>query len=213
MIEEIEVAKIKRRQMDLLLEVSRMGERAFLTGRTLRENPFRTNPPSWEYRLLAHTWEEGWYLGCSFDVSRMLYGDGVSVGQTYKDHGLSYRPGFVYLLSSPETRFCKIGRSRDLGPRLKRLSTLPPFEYDVTHYFRADDCHRAEAALHAHFEKCRKRGEWFALQPDDIAWIQSIVVHKYSRFYFHSDFLPVPMEHYAPEVQEIEFIVKGDPPC
>ena len=196
MIKTPQVLRMQQRQMDLLIEASQMGEIAFITGQGRRNNPFILPGSHWLYQSLASAWDEGWFLGASAEATRSLSG-WDSMKEIYTQYGLPFRPGHIYVLSSPETHFCKIGRTNNLKRRLTELATLPPFEYDVEHVFTADDSHQAEAALHSRFAQSRKRGEWFSLSLADIAWLQSIVAHKYSKFYFRDDQLPVPQSHYA----------------
>jgi len=73
------------------------------------------------------------------------------------------RKGFVYVIGHPAwPEHLKIGRAFDPESRLKGFQTGCPRRAYVLLYARYfDDCYVAERALHYHFDKYRREGEWF----------------------------------------------------
>ncbi|MBC8363453.1 MAG: GIY-YIG nuclease family protein [Actinobacteria bacterium] len=84
---------------------------------------------------------------------------------------LEKREGFVYLMES-EGEY-KIGKAVDIERRRKRLVLELGREIEVLHSITSDDYSQTEWDLHQRFADKRTHGEWFALDPPDIAWIQS----------------------------------------
>lgn len=72
----------------------------------------------------------------------------------------------------------KIGRSKNPAARVLRVGQTHIYmhlhrgEYPViVHTMPADAAHRVEKALHWLFRHKQVYGEWFALDPQDLAWI------------------------------------------
>jgi hypothetical protein len=86
---------------------------------------------------------------------------------------LSGNAGYVYLIQSV-TGFYKIGKTKDVENRAKMFSVKLPFEIELDHVIRCSNRHVAERVLHDRFADKRINGEWFALAPQDVAWIKSI---------------------------------------
>lgn len=84
----------------------------------------------------------------------------------------------VYVLKDPrpEPPIYKIGKSRRLGQRLWGLIQESGY---VCRIVRVIDCrnrsishHRLELKIHAHLAGKRLHGEWFALDPADLEWLE-----------------------------------------
>jgi hypothetical protein len=75
--------------------------------------------------------------------------------------------GSVYLAKSG--RHYKIGRSNSVGRREHELAIQLPDRLQMIHSFRTDDPIGIEAYWHERFKDKRLNGEWFALEPSDIA--------------------------------------------
>jgi hypothetical protein len=75
--------------------------------------------------------------------------------------------GHVYLIKSG--KFYKIGRSNAAGRREYELSIQLPDRATLVHKITTDDPSGIEAYWHKRFESKRKNGEWFDLDPADIA--------------------------------------------
>lgn len=80
--------------------------------------------------------------------------------------------GYVYLLWS-EMGVYKIGRTKTPDTRLKAFSSLP-FEVRCECLIETDNASELEHSLHTRFADKRGRGEWFALNADDVQYIQSL---------------------------------------
>jgi hypothetical protein len=81
--------------------------------------------------------------------------------------------GFVYLIQS-ELNHYKIGKAQKIEQRMSAFSLTLPFAIELIHSFKSNDYSRAEAVLHQRFALKRGRGEWFNLEPEDVAWICSL---------------------------------------
>lgn len=75
--------------------------------------------------------------------------------------------GFVYLLKSG--RFYKIGKTNAVGRRERELAIQLPEKATVIHSIKTDDPTGIEEYWHKRFRDRRRNGEWFELEPSDIA--------------------------------------------
>lgn len=83
--------------------------------------------------------------------------------------------GCVYVIQDIDvTYYYKIGKTTSPADRIGHFDTMLPFQTCVVHIISARDCNAVEAVLHRHFASKRKRGEWFALNDADIAWIRQM---------------------------------------
>lgn len=78
----------------------------------------------------------------------------------------------VYVLKCNE--WFKIGKSSDLGERVKALSTACPYPIEVIYFFETNNPMQVERALHKKFSSKRGIGEWFSLNLDDVEEIMRI---------------------------------------
>lgn len=122
-------------------------------------------------------------------LSRHSDQDAAKVLSTYQNilagnHVLS---GYVYCISDQLGHF-KIGMSRKVDARLKQLATQPPFELTLIAAHHVYDMRGYEAAFHWLFRAKRLRGEWFALDEEDLqlfvdcAWPRNYMSAMYSQF-------------------------------
>lgn len=83
---------------------------------------------------------------------------------------VGFREGFVYLFEADlgGHRLYKIGASDDPPGRLKSF-TSGPAPVRLVHQIPTESMRHLEGWLHRRYAKCRVRGEWFALSPDEIA--------------------------------------------
>lgn len=81
--------------------------------------------------------------------------------------------GYIYLITSKDGLY-KIGLSKDVMSRIKTLGVTLPFEIEPIHTIKTDDMVGLEKELHSRFESKRIRGEWFALETDDVEYIKSL---------------------------------------
>lgn len=89
------------------------------------------------------------------------------------DAGMAGKPGWVYILSTEDKCFFKIGMTVRLNPFL-RLNTLDPQPYQVKSLYavaKTRDARRAERILHKCFGDRHVKREWFRLNSDDLEWI------------------------------------------
>ncbi len=75
---------------------------------------------------------------------------------------------FVYLMEDLRNKCFKIGKSKTPGKRERTLQSEVP-QIVMRFSIPAEEAH--EKQLHEHFSNKRKRGEWFELSNDDLAWI------------------------------------------
>lgn len=82
--------------------------------------------------------------------------------------------GYVYILHEAElSGLYKIGRTVTPRGRIGHFDTTWAFNFEIAHIIQTADPVRLESELHTRFWDRRKRGEWFALTPVDIAAIRS----------------------------------------
>ncbi len=79
-------------------------------------------------------------------------------------------PGEVYLVRADNGLY-KIGRSANAASRIKTLTVQLPYGIELIHVIKTEDTVGLERRLHTHFAALRKRGEWFELSADDVAWL------------------------------------------
>lgn len=100
---------------------------------------------------------------------------GVTAGYIGKDG-----PGFIYILQAG--RWFKIGRTTDLGRRLKELRIQLPFKASLVYAAEVPQVKGCEQILHELFAKRRLNGEWFALTDADWrileAWTSASIEHN-----------------------------------
>lgn len=94
---------------------------------------------------------------------------------------VSKKPGFIYLVRA-DTGEYKIGYSGNVEQRVKAFSVQPPFEYELVHTIPVDDMIRAEALVHERFAHKRIRGEWFALNEEEVEQIVQLASFKNDQF-------------------------------
>lgn len=81
-------------------------------------------------------------------------------------------PGYVYVIRSPYG--FKIGKTVNMKDRVRLFGVKLPFKISVEHYAHFDDYTQAERSLHLYFAAKRLEGEWFDLNPADIAYIKTL---------------------------------------
>jgi len=80
--------------------------------------------------------------------------------------------GWVYILKAG--KYYKIGRSKRPQKRYEDLATLPPWPTEMINTIKAGDMSQLESKLHKRFAEKRKRGEWFELDKEDVAWLKTL---------------------------------------
>lgn len=84
------------------------------------------------------------------------------------------RSGYVYLVKEINGPHYKIGRSKNPKNRTETFGVKLPYRVDYECIIKADDMYELEATLHKQFEDKQVDGEWFALEPEDVAYIKSL---------------------------------------
>ena len=83
-------------------------------------------------------------------------------------------PGYVYLIAI-ETGLYKIGLTTTPESRMSGLSTGLPYELTLVHTIKCRDRFKIEKFFHEKFASKRVKGEWFALEKDDIEYFKVFV--------------------------------------
>jgi hypothetical protein len=83
--------------------------------------------------------------------------------------GLRDDPGYVYIVQCNE--FFKIGKSKNVDGRVRDLQVGNPYKITIIRSFNVRAMSYCERFLHDWLIRKRINGEWFALTPDDIQWI------------------------------------------
>jgi len=113
-------------------------------------------------------------------LERMWFGYLVGPDD-YKRNGYIYAPGWVYIMECGP--YYKIGMSKRPNKRCARLSTKPPFDIVLLHWFPADNARKAEQILHEDYAEYRKNGEWFELPRDGVKHLRQLGVYVCGQFY------------------------------
>lgn len=76
--------------------------------------------------------------------------------------------GFVYVINHPLLEGVKVGRAYNPESRLRGYQTgCPRREYRLRFATYFENCHAAEARIHARLNAHQLAGEWFSIQPDE----------------------------------------------
>jgi hypothetical protein len=86
----------------------------------------------------------------------------------YYEHDKQAPEGFVYFIDGGDC--IKVGYSRSLESRSKKMSTDAPVELKVLHI--EPGTFKQEKIFHRHFAAIRLRGEWFRKTPGLLAFIE-----------------------------------------
>ena len=82
------------------------------------------------------------------------------------------KKGYVYLLKSGSHH--KIGLSKDADRRMEEISPKLPFQTELICTIATEDMRGLESRLHKQFADKRANGEWFLLEPEDVAYIKEL---------------------------------------
>jgi hypothetical protein len=84
------------------------------------------------------------------------------------------RAGFVYLIQADETRFYKIGKSKDIYKRLETLQVSSYSKLIVIHRIFSTNYTNLEKKLHIFYQDFWARGEWFEFSDDIVNGFLSV---------------------------------------
>lgn len=79
------------------------------------------------------------------------------------------KPGYIYLLKGENTSWYKVGQTNNLRRRIKQLGTKAPFAILHLKSHKVADMDQAESFWHQRFDTKQANGEWFELDPVDVA--------------------------------------------
>lgn len=83
--------------------------------------------------------------------------------------------GYVYVIEG--ATLYKIGATKSTAAsRMRALQIGSPVELRIIHAIVTDSPYQLEGLIHKRMKAKRRVGEWFALQPEDLAWIRSLGV-------------------------------------
>ena len=82
--------------------------------------------------------------------------------------GANNNSGFVYLAQASQTRWCKIGMSKQPYKRMSSLQTGSPLEIILIHRIFTFNMVALEKSLHDYYAAYSLRGEWFDLPAECI---------------------------------------------
>ena len=85
---------------------------------------------------------------------------------------LSPKSGDIYLLKG--STLYKIGKSIQTDKRKKRIEKQVSEKLELLHTIKSNDYTRAEVTLHQRYEHLHRHGEWFELEPAEVAEILQI---------------------------------------
>ena len=77
----------------------------------------------------------------------------------------------VYVLTTPNFQYLKIGKSRDFKQRLVNIQSGCPFDLDLWLAIRTPKPSKVECRLHALMKHAHVRGEWFSPKPRDLDYL------------------------------------------
>lgn len=78
----------------------------------------------------------------------------------------------IYFVSSEEMEFIKIGITKDLKDRMKKLQNASPFNLKVLRTVKGEMAH--EVALHRRFARLQHNREWFRVDLELLQFIESL---------------------------------------
>lgn len=94
--------------------------------------------------------------------------------QKHQKPSIPHGTGYVYLLNEINGAHYKIGHTKNPKDRLRTFAVKLPYRVEFDVLIPTDNMQALEAQLHSHFADKRIDGEWFALEPADIAYIKSL---------------------------------------
>ncbi len=86
--------------------------------------------------------------------------------------------GYIYVIKAEGQSIYKIGKSKSVPNRISQLDKQYPFEIEIYTYFKSEEVSNIETELHNLFKNKRQKGEWFALNKQDLRTIDSIKTEK-----------------------------------
>ena len=87
------------------------------------------------------------------------------------------KPGYIYLVASSNGTY-NIGRTAAPDKRMQLFRVKLPFDVELECVIKTSDMLGLERELHKRFADKRVNGEWFALSPEDVEYIKSLVAKE-----------------------------------
>ena len=123
-----------------------------------------TNGGTWGHPLLAVNLAR--WIGPKFAVwvdINLIDTSKINDLTNFSDFKEQDNSGFIYLAQASQTRWCKIGISKQPYKRMSSLQTGSPLEITLIHRVFTFDMVALEKSLHDYYAAYSLRGEWFDL--------------------------------------------------
>ena len=79
---------------------------------------------------------------------------------------------FVYFIKLGQTKYYKIGYTKNLEKRLEQLQNASPYDVILIAAFQSSNALKLEHQLHGKYSSNRVRGEWFKFNKEEATVIE-----------------------------------------
>ncbi len=130
--------------------------------------------------------------------------------QMAADRDRKFDIAYIYVIEASGLKLFKIGRANDIRNRLPSYRTECPVPCTaiLVAAVPEESVGKIEISLHSHFAERRRKGEWFALTDDDLAYLPMAVkrfaAYPISRLKSHLRVYPTYNEHFVEHNRRLE---------